>query len=159
MIPNWLFEKIRNRIFLGVAFFFIVIFLANINALVDHFLHPEIPYFDKEHLIVGAVYAIVSTFLFCFIYSFIFQLESALKQIKQYENLLPICSYCKMIRVDNSKPDDPISWKPIESFLFEKTEMQFSHGICPKCLKIENEKLILEETEELKNGQSHSEKC
>jgi PAS domain S-box-containing protein len=37
--------------------------MSNLNAFVDFFLHPEIPYFDKEHLIVGSVSGIGTTFL------------------------------------------------------------------------------------------------
>jgi len=39
----------------------IVVFMSNLNALVDHILHPDIPYFDAEHLIVGGISFIFST--------------------------------------------------------------------------------------------------
>jgi len=38
--------------------------MINLNAMVDVVLHPEIPYFDKEHLIVGGVTGFVSMVLF-----------------------------------------------------------------------------------------------
>jgi hypothetical protein len=38
-----------------LSYIIIVIFLSNITAIVDSFIHPEIPYFDEEHLIVGTV--------------------------------------------------------------------------------------------------------
>ena len=31
----------------------VILLMANLNALVDTVHHPEIPYFDEEHLIVG----------------------------------------------------------------------------------------------------------
>ena len=37
--------------------------MSNLNALVDYVLHPYIPYFDKEHLIVGGVTGLVSIVL------------------------------------------------------------------------------------------------
>ncbi len=40
--------------------------MSNLSALVDAFLHPEIPYFDIEHLIVGGVTGLVSSILFGF---------------------------------------------------------------------------------------------
>ena len=40
---------------------------------------------------------------------------------------LPICSSCKKIR------DDSGSWLPIERYLMNHTEHEFSHGICPSC--------------------------
>lgn len=33
----------------------IVLFMANLNAIADAFLHPDISYFDKEHLVVGGI--------------------------------------------------------------------------------------------------------
>lgn len=38
----------------------IIFFVSNINAVVDSSLHPEIPYFDDEHLIVGSVTGLFS---------------------------------------------------------------------------------------------------
>ncbi len=42
---------------------------------------------------------------------------------------LPTCSNCKKIR--NS--DD--TWVPIEEYISEHSEAEFSHGICPECAK------------------------
>ncbi len=36
----------------------IVLSFANLNAIVDMVLHPEIPYFDEEHLLVGGIAAV-----------------------------------------------------------------------------------------------------
>lgn len=56
-------------------------------------------------------------------------LQAALADVKRLGGLLPICAYCKRIR------DDGDYWKQIEQFLEEKSEAQFSHGICPECLE------------------------
>ena len=48
------------KVFLYVL---VVIFMGNINAIVDHFLHPDIPYFDHEHIIVGLSIGIFSAVL------------------------------------------------------------------------------------------------
>jgi two-component system cell cycle sensor histidine kinase/response regulator CckA len=45
-------RKIPFRIALYV---FLVLFFSNLGAMVDFVLHPEIPYFDEEHLLVGGV--------------------------------------------------------------------------------------------------------
>jgi len=42
---------------------------------------------------------------------------------------LPICANCKKIR--NS--DD--TWVPIDEYITEHSEAEFSHGICPECAK------------------------
>jgi len=55
------------------------------------------------------------------------ELEEALKQVKQLQGILPICSYCKKIR------DDQNYWQRVESYIGEHSEAQFSHSVCPDC--------------------------
>ena len=38
-----------------------IVLIANLNAFVDFFLHPEIPYFDLEHIVVGGITAFVAS--------------------------------------------------------------------------------------------------
>jgi len=45
------------------------------------------------------------------------------------KGLLPICSSCKKIR------DDKGYWQKVESFISEHTEVEFTHGICPECVR------------------------
>jgi len=48
-------------------------------------------------------------------------------QVRQLEELLPICSYCKKIR------DDQNYWQQIEGYINQRTGSEFSHSICPDC--------------------------
>ena len=57
------------------------------------------------------------------------QLESALSKVRRLTGLLPICAYCKAIR------DDSDYWHRVEEYVSEHADVQFSHGICPKCLE------------------------
>ena len=57
------------------------------------------------------------------------QLQEALDKVKLLSGFLPICSSCKKIR------DDRGYWKQIETYIHEHSEAEFSHGICPECLK------------------------
>ena len=57
------------------------------------------------------------------------RLEQALSQIRTLRGLLPICANCKKIR------DDKGYWNQIETYIHAHSEAQFSHGICPECLK------------------------
>lgn len=50
-------------------------------------------------------------------------------EIKVLQGLLPICASCKEIR------DDKGTWWPMETYLKERSEAAFTHGICPKCGK------------------------
>lgn len=63
------------------------------------------------------------------------KLEAALRRMHQLEDLLPICSCCKMIRVDSSRDDEAPHWLPLETYLHEQRVVQFTHGICPSCMK------------------------
>lgn len=56
------------------------------------------------------------------------ELEEALSQVKQLQGLLPICSYCKKVR------DDQNYWQKVDTYLSDRIDVQFSHGICPDCL-------------------------
>lgn len=57
------------------------------------------------------------------------QLEEALANVKALSGLLPICSSCKKIR------DDQGYWHQVEAYLLKHSEAEFSHGICPDCIK------------------------
>ena len=55
------------------------------------------------------------------------ELQVALADVKTLSGLLPICAKCKNIR------DDRGYWKQIETFIGERSNAKFSHGICPTC--------------------------
>ena len=57
------------------------------------------------------------------------QLELALSEVKQLKGLLPICAGCKNIR------DDKGYWNSIESYIMKHSEAEFSHALCPGCMK------------------------
>lgn len=50
---------IQSRAFKALAALTIIL-IANLDALVDALLHPEIPYFDEEHLIIGGVSSLLA---------------------------------------------------------------------------------------------------
>ncbi len=56
-------------------------------------------------------------------------LREALANVKTLRGLLPICSSCKKIR------DDAGYWRQVEEYFSEHSEVDFSHGLCPDCLK------------------------
>ena len=55
------------------------------------------------------------------------ELQVALADVKTLSGLLPICAQCKNVR------DDRGYWKQIETFIGERSNAKFSHGICPTC--------------------------
>lgn len=59
----------------------------------------------------------------------------AQNEIKVLSGFLPICMHCKRINHDANAKEDPKSWKPVESYIDEHSEAQFTHSICPNCMK------------------------
>ena len=57
--------KSKNLLIL-LIYLAVILLTTNINAVVDHFLHPDIPYFDEEHLIVGATNGLITTLAYFF---------------------------------------------------------------------------------------------
>ena len=55
--------------------------------------------------------------------------EKALSDVKVLSGLLPICAACKKIR------DDSGYWNQIETYIRQHSEAEFSHGLCPDCLR------------------------
>ena len=60
---------------------------------------------------------------------FIHKLQEALSKVKTLSGLLPICSSCKKIRDDNGY------WNQIEDYIREHSPANFSHSLCPECVK------------------------
>jgi hypothetical protein len=60
-------------------------------------------------------------------------LQDSLLTIKQLEGFLPICAKCKKIRVPEGNPRDQDSWVAIEHYIEERTNAEFTHGLCPQC--------------------------
>lgn len=61
------------------------------------------------------------------------ELQAALREVRELQAIIPICSYCKSIR------DDADYWQSVESYFAEHSNARFSHGICPTCMESEVE--------------------
>ena len=55
------------------------------------------------------------------------ELTEALARVKTLSGLLPICAACKKIR------DDKGYWQQVETYISQRSEADFTHGICPDC--------------------------
>lgn len=51
------------------------------------------------------------------------------RYVVKLEGLLPICAFCKSIR------NEAGTWESLESFISERSDADFSHGLCPNCLR------------------------
>jgi DNA-binding response OmpR family regulator len=57
------------------------------------------------------------------------ELQEALDNVKTLSGLLPICAKCKNIRTDDGY------WMQVESYLRDYSGLNFTHSICPECVK------------------------
>lgn len=57
------------------------------------------------------------------------ELGEALEQVKTLRGILPICANCKKVRNDTGY------WQQVEIYVADHTEAEFSHGICPDCMR------------------------
>lgn len=67
-------------------------------------------------------------------------------QVRQLEELMPICTYCKKIR------DDRNYWQQIEGYINERTGSEFSHSVCPDCYT----RVIVPELKEMRRAAGRS---
>jgi hypothetical protein len=56
------------------------------------------------------------------------ELQQALGEIKTLRGIIPICSGCKKVR------DDQGYWRMVEVYVRDRSEAEFSHGLCPECV-------------------------
>jgi preprotein translocase subunit YajC len=57
------------------------------------------------------------------------ELRESLAKVRTLSGLLPICANCKKIR------DDKGYWNQIETYIRDRSEAKFTHGICPECIQ------------------------
>ncbi len=55
------------------------------------------------------------------------RLQDALANVKTLRGLLPICASCKKVR------DDKGYWHQVEVYVRDRSDAEFTHGICPEC--------------------------
>jgi PAS domain S-box-containing protein len=63
------------------------------------------------------------------------ELQAALTHVRTLRGLIPICAWCKKIRNDYGY------WEQLELYLKNHSEADFSHGMCPECVRKQTEAL------------------
>lgn len=65
-----------------------VIFMANLGAIVDFILHPEIEYLDEEHLIVGAITGIMTAIILSSLLLYFNRMDRIMRRQEQDQKAL-----------------------------------------------------------------------
>lgn len=58
-----------------------------------------------------------------------FAAQQALADLKVLRGIVPICSHCRKVRTEIG------DWQQLEQYVAEHTEADFSHGVCPGCMR------------------------
>lgn len=57
------------------------------------------------------------------------RVRALLQEVRILRGILPICSFCNRIRTSDEQ------WVRIDTYITQHSEAQFSHGLCPECLR------------------------
>jgi PAS domain-containing protein len=57
-----------------------------------------------------------------------------ISELVELYRMIPICAVCGKVR------DDKESWMKVESYFKNKWDLNFTHGLCPDCYRLEKEK-------------------
>ena len=82
---------------------------------------PATPYNYTENIVETVIVLIL-----CFLMAL--ATRKLLQRIRYLEGIIPICSYCKKVRVGSD-------WVPVDQYVRDHSSADFSHGLCPHCLE------------------------
>lgn len=69
------------------------------------------------------------------------EVEAACAELRTLRGTIPICAHCKNVRTEVGE------WQQIEQYVHDRSDAQFSHGVCPACFQrhypdIQNGRLV-----------------
>ena len=62
------------------------------------------------------------------------ELNSAHAELETLSGLLPICAWCKKVRGDDGY------WQQVEDYFASRSQIEFTHGMCADCFKVQTMK-------------------
>jgi len=57
------------------------------------------------------------------------KMHASRREVRLLSGLLPICAWCKRVR------DERDQWQPLEAYIHDHSEANFTHGMCPDCAR------------------------
>jgi len=122
MKKTWLTGRI---IFYEIIGFILVICCIWLNELLDipHYLLGAKP--TPINYMESLTESIATIILCGLVVLFTYKL---LHRIKLLEGFLPVCSWCRKIRINDQ-------WEDMEEYISHHSEADFTHTVCPACEK------------------------
>ena len=120
-------KTVKHMIFSQLAILLLLFLMTISNEILDlpHYIFGDVSTSFQQRtgevVIELIIILIIMTAEICIIKKFI-------QRIRVLEGFLPICANCKQIRNDDR-------WEQIEKYITEHSLAQFSHSICPDCVK------------------------
>lgn len=118
---RWASKRMMAGEVLGIS---AIILLIWVDEIIDvpHLLlkAEETPVNWRESLLESVLIALLGVLV-------MIMTRGLFGRIRYLEGILPVCASCKKIR------DEYGRWQPIEIYIVERSEAEFSHGLCPEC--------------------------
>jgi hypothetical protein len=124
---NFNIKIISTSILVGIIIYVIDSYID--AYLVDGDFIQELIYPNLIELVERGMFVFLSFLVGIYASSLIMKLRKANEEIKTLNGLLPICASCKKIRDKND------NWQQVEVYIRDRSEVEFSHGICPECME------------------------
>jgi hypothetical protein len=124
---NFNIKIISTSILVGIIIYVIDSYID--AYLVDGDFIQELIYPNLIELVERGMFVFLSFLVGIYASNLIMKLRKANEEIKTLNGLLPICASCKKIRDKND------NWQQVEVYIRDRSEVEFSHGICPECME------------------------
>lgn len=90
------------------------------------FLPQEGMHFADSRLLARLALFLCLGLLICWLGQ---KLHASQQRVRVLSGLLPVCAWCKRVR------DERERWEPLETYVHEHSEANFTHGLCPDCAR------------------------
>ena len=121
MTKNFFLKKL---IYYNIFGFGIVILFLWLNEIIDI---PHI-FFGVKETPMNITESIFETILIIIPGIVVnYSIRKLLKKIKYLEGFLRVCSFCRKINIKGK-------WIPIEEYIRDNTEAEFTYSLCPECI-------------------------
>jgi hypothetical protein len=108
-----------------ILFFFLAMTISNEALDLPHYVFGDSPTSFQQRIGEVVIELVVISVIMI---AEIFLIKRFYQRIRVLEGFLPICANCKQIRNDDR-------WEQIEKYISDHSLAQFSHSICPDCMK------------------------